>query len=329
MLSPSFSQAAVFYLEPERATHSPGESFVLEVRMDTQGECLNTVKVDLEFPNQILSVQDFMVGNSILTHWIQQPTSDQVIKANETGKLSFAGGIPGGYCGRVAGDPSLTNMLGEIVFQVPGIIVGGELEEWKEIKILPSSQAFLNDGRGTQTVVHSQNGKVMITSEPADGENRWQTMLAEDDVNPEPFTVEVDQNPRVFNGQHFLVFWTVDKQTGIDHFEVKEGSNDYKEAETPYLLEDQSLQSKIWVKAVDKAGNERIVEYVPEGYESRLASEEEQSFPWWVPVLGVVLIIMGVVFTLDSKLPRLIVKNSSPKEEDSSSEQSSEQEKGF
>ena len=45
---------------------------------------------------------------------------------------------------------------------------------------------------------------------------------------------------------------------------MKEGAKDWRIAEGPYLLEDQSLESIIKVKAVDKAGNERMAQYLPE-----------------------------------------------------------------
>ena len=69
-----------------------------------------------------------------------------------------------------------------------------------------------------------------------------------------------------------MVFAAQDKGLGIDYYEIaeKRGSNitqNYAELlwqkeESPYLLEDQKLKSYIYVRAVDKAGNARIV-YLP------------------------------------------------------------------
>ncbi|MCK9351673.1 MAG: hypothetical protein M0P76_02710, partial [Candidatus Pacebacteria bacterium] len=67
-----------------------------------------------------------------------------------------------------------------------------------------------------------------------------------------------------------------DKQSGIGRYEVME-TNPWKfgflpstdketswvPAESPYILKDQNLRSKILVKAIDKIGNERIVEFNP------------------------------------------------------------------
>ena len=75
---------------------------------------------------------------------------------------------------------------------------------------------------------------------------------------------------------YFLVFSGIDKQTGIDYYEVKEGQGNWKRAEFPYVLEDQTLQGIIEVRAVDKAGNERIAEYTPSQY-----GLPSKHFPFW------------------------------------------------
>jgi len=80
---------------------------------------------------------------------------------------------------------------------------------------------------------------------------------------PETFTPLVGQNADIFGGKYFVVFSTVDKDSGIDHCEVAESKSknpredSWVRAESPYLLTDQTLTSYIIVKAVDKAGNYR------------------------------------------------------------------------
>ena len=103
---------------------------------------------------------------------------------------------------------------------------------------------------------------------------------------------EIARDPTIFDGKWFLVFATQDKGLGIDHYEIKEtryrffGSfSRWISAESPYALRDQELKSYILVKAVDKAGNERIVKINPrnplrwyENYEN-----------WIIIVLGLVI----------------------------------------
>ena len=65
----------------------------------------------------------------------------------------------------------------------------------------------------------------------------------------------------IFDGKYFLVFATQDKGSGIDHYEVSEDNGaSFIPAVSPYLLKNQSLDTKIIVKAFDKKGNEKIAE---------------------------------------------------------------------
>src|SRR5207247_2300689 len=103
-----------------------------------------------------------------------------------------------------------------------------------------------------------------------------------DTVPPEPFEPQISRNPNIFNGKYFLSFAAQDKGSGIDHYEVCEDigyriqdlgkiiarflniksyslNSCFVTAESPYQLQDQTLKSVIFVKAIDKAGNERIV----------------------------------------------------------------------
>ncbi len=91
--------------------------------------------------------------------------------------------------------------------------------------------------------------------------SRFRAMI--DSTPPQDFKPEIGQESSVFEGKYFLSFATTDKTSGIDYYEVREGKGDWKIAESPYLLKDQSLKSKILVKAVDKAGNEKIAEISP------------------------------------------------------------------
>jgi len=59
------------------------------------------------------------------------------------------------------------------------------------------------------------------------------------------------------DGKYFLVFSTQDKGSGVDHYEVREGRfGGFSEVSSPYILKYQSLDKKIFVKAIDKFGNE-------------------------------------------------------------------------
>ena len=129
-----------------------------------------------------------------------------------------------------------------------------------------------------------------------DVRDEWQQELGQDKIPPEAFEVEVHQDALIFEGKYFITFSTTDKQTGLSHFEVKEGERDWQQEESPYLLADQSLQSIIKVKAVDMAGNERIAEYVPE--------IPKKSFLCWIIILTLILLAIGIVILVGYKVLR-------------------------
>ncbi len=138
-----------------------------------------------------------------------------------------------------------------------------------EIVFQNNSQVLLNDGFGTPTEISFKNSTIKI--EPKQEfktlNNEWEIELLKDEILPEPFKIEIQKDSALFSGQYFIVFSTTDKQTGLDYYEIaekrgKETKNynelEWKRGESPYLLKDQELKSYIYVKAVDKAGNERI-----------------------------------------------------------------------
>jgi len=277
-LSPPI-QAAVLYLEPSQDEFHQGDTFIAEIRLNTEGEYINTVKADLKFPQDILEVKDLSEGNSILTLWIKMPAF-----SNQNGTVSFIGGVPGGYLG-------WDGLLGRIIFKIKN-----QKSKIGEIKFLESSQVLLNDGFATPAQLTTKGAILTILPKKL-GELRdeWQEELEKDTIPPEAFEIELYQDPSIFGGKYFIVFSTTDKQTGIDHYEVKEGERKWQEAETPYLLEDQKLESIIKVKAVDKAGNERTVLIGPFRPSKRISWKD--ILPWIV--LG--LVIGGVTWLLWKK----------------------------
>ncbi len=255
---PLSNQAAILYLEPSSSGYYQGDTFLVEARIDTQGECINTVKVELSFASNILEIKDFSQGNSLLSLWTKEPEF-----SNETGLVSFSGGVPGGYCGKLAGDFDISNLLGRIIFQVyQAPLINKPINT--RVEFSENSYVLLHDGLGTKAPLITQGAIVNILSGiPEFPRQEWQELLKGDTIVPESFIIILEQNPIVFEGKYFITFSTTDKQTGIAHYEVQEGEKEWKRANSPYLLEDQGLSDTIKVKAVDKAGNEYIAEYVP------------------------------------------------------------------
>jgi len=286
ILIPSLVEAAVLYLEPPQGEYYQGDTFIVEARIDTEEDCINTVEANLSFSQDVLEAVDFSKGNSILILWVKEPSIDQ-----NKGEISFSGGIPGGYCGILPGEPGKINLLGRIAFKTK------ELSEKKqaEVNFLEGSQVLLNDGLGTPAKLTTKGAVFTILAEKLEiPEDEWKKELEKDNIPPEPFEIEVHQDPAIFEGKYFIIFSTTDKQTGIDYYEILETRDKRQEVwergESPYLLTDQSLQSIIKVKAVDKAGNERIAEYLP----------IKKPLPYWIIIL--VLVGVGIIWWILRKI---------------------------
>ena len=62
---------------------------------------------------------------------------------------------------------------------------------------------------------------------------------------PLPFTPKLERDPNLDGGKYVVIFNTEDKDSGIDHYEVKDGSGPWVVAESPYVLKDQSVSGDI------------------------------------------------------------------------------------
>lgn len=318
---PERSQAALLYLDPGEATVARGDTLTLGLRLDTdEGECINTVDAVITYGEGVRAV-DVSRGDSILNLWVEDP------KINEAERtITFAGGIIGGYCGRAAGDPSLTNVIADIVFQSPGFSVGGGENPTSAVEISETSSVLLNDGTGSEAELRREGALITLLSTPGNERNdTWRSRVNEDLVPPSDFAVTLshDEEGIYFSGNYFITWNTQDKQSGIDHYEVMEepledfyafrwGRADapWVTVESPYVLQDQTLNSTIRVKAIDKAGNETITVLVPDEVLRSLSSDRMIT----VVLLALVfLILIGIiVFVLMERKKRLLATYEEP-----------------
>lgn len=278
---PFVAKGAMLYLEPSSGQYQQGDVFIAEVRIDTQGECINAVEVNLVFPENILEIKDFSKGGSILSLWVEEPSFNN-------GLVSFSGGIPGGYCGIISGDPGQSNVLGKLVLRARETDAKLLHETEAKLEILQSSQVLLNDGKGTPAEMATKPSIFTIMSEKSETiTDEWYEEIKKDIIAPELFEIEIYQNPDVFDGKYFITFFTDDKQTGLDYYEIKQGEENWQKAQSPFLLKDQELKSIIKVRAIDKAGNQRIAEYIP--------LEKPVSFPFWIIILVLISFIAIII----------------------------------
>jgi hypothetical protein len=321
IFAPFVTNAAVLYFDPAEEYYGPGDEFAVSLKLDVNTSCINTVEAEIEFPREQLLLKDFIVGESIINVWVENPSLADMPEANKNGKLHISGGIPGGYCGKIPGDPGDSNLLGRLIFQLPKFSVGTKPEGELEISFGNRTRVFQNDGLGTEDIIATRTAKIIIQDKAVNPTLDWDYLINRDKTPPEPFVIEVHQSDRVFEGKYYLIFNTVDKQSGIDHYEVLEikpgeeigKTQDQKwwerlfleektapnwvRAKMPYVLSDQSLGSIIRVQAIDRAGNVRMVEYIPPYIEE--IKDEKISLPIIITIgIVIILVLVLIIFIL-------------------------------
>ena len=306
------THAALLYFDPADIEIYRGDTVTLGLRIDTdEGECINTVDAVVHYDPTIRAV-DVSRGSSILNIWVEEPV------INETEHtITFAGGIPGGYCGRIPGDPSLTNVVLDLIFRSPGLSIGGGNNPSARVWVGDNSQVLLHDGYGTNANLRLQDSTITLFPNAGNTPNdAWNGEVQSDNEPPSDFSITLTKDDIAFGGKYFIVFNSNDKQSGIDHYEVMEepfedfyafkwGRADapWVPAESPYVLDDQTLNSTIRVRVFDKAGNERIAMLVPDSALRGMSKDTLLSFGI---VLGVVVLITGtLVYILRKRKQKL------------------------
>lgn len=256
--APLVSSAAALRIDPATKQVGSGDIFVATVRVDVEkDECINAATVVINYPADLLRLNTLSRGESIFTLWL-----DDSIDHNK-GEVRFTSGIPGGYCGHTSGDPGNTNIIGKLVFQYKGNKIG----EIINATFGAETEIVLNDGQGTKGELVTSG--MSITSVESDHvKNEWLKIVKDDTFAPEIFTPIIIQDTSVEDSPYAVVFDTVDKQSGVEHYEIIEedprsfgfrfGSRIKAKlsiAKSPYILQDQSLSSRIVIRAYDHAGN--------------------------------------------------------------------------
>jgi len=267
--------AATLYLDPASSTLARGDAEVISVRLDTDeaaNECINAAEGVLQLSGPVSAV-DVSLGNSIFSIWVEPPT------ISDNGKqITFAGGIPNGYCGRIAGDPRLTNNVFDIIVRTTAIESTDGSTITGSVNFTDQTVAYLNDGFGTRAELQLYPKEITVLPQlSTDVLDPWKDLVAADTISPQPFSISLEKSSPSLRDRYYITFSTTDKQTGIDRYEVIEettsrlstftwgsASAPWVEARSPFILKDQTLNSVIRVKAIDKAGNEYIATFVPD-----------------------------------------------------------------
>ena len=240
------TEAARLYFEPQEAIMGAEKDFSVGLKIDAKNQ-INAISVGIFIPPEITLI-DAVIGNSIINFWVEKPNFDESSRL-----LTFSGIIPGGFQGEK--EPLLT-----IKIKTAGQEEKAVLTFNKE-----KTKIYLHTSEGVEDSLELESLTLPIIK------GKENITIKNDNDPPENFKPEISRDPNIFENRQFLVFAAQDKGSGVEYYKVKETRQKFfsafsrwTTAETPYILRDQKMRSYVFVKAIDKAGNERITKILPE-----------------------------------------------------------------
>lgn len=244
---------------------SAKDTAIIDVYLNTEGEVLNSVDGSVvlsDTHNGNFEVKELSTVNSKFTMWARKPS------LSSGGVVSFVGGTPGG-------------IQGEKVLMFKLVV---KINDAGDFTIAPRDlTAYLNDGLGTSRQITKNSSTISVSTAREIPQDSWKQIISNDNVAPLPFTITMIHDSNLYGGKKYLSFETIDQESGISYYQVKEGDLPAVRTGTEYLLNDQNGSSDVVVTAYDKAGNFQVAIYSP-----------EKSTNWMI--VGAILVFIVVLY---------------------------------
>lgn len=219
--NPSHGNAASLSILPSQGTFNVGSTFDVQITLDTEGESVNALDLKLLFPPEIIQVVTPTTGKSIVGIWTNLPNFN-----NQTGELSFQGGIPNGI--NTSG-----GLVSNVTFRVrqTGNVV---------LKFAEGSRVLLNDGLGTDVLRRMGKSSLNFVLPPPEGPKvesdshpdqvKWYnnsnvSLYWDSNVDVLGYSFVLDNNPISFpdntldSNENFITYENL--ESGIHYFHVK------------------------------------------------------------------------------------------------------------
>ena len=245
---PMAASAATISFRATPANPGVGDTVRVDVLLDSALP-VNAFSGSLHYSPAAVEPATVSDGNSIVSMWITHPAV-----TGASTPIPFAGITPGGFSGN-------KGILFSVLFHAK---VAGKVKF-----SLDALEVLRNDGAGGNEPTMMQPFILTIGAKSSGG-----YIEPADQTPPESFTPVLGTDPQLFDGKTYLVFSTLDKGSGVDHYTVAESRLPafllslfpltWRVTTSPYALADQNLTSAVYVKAVDRSGNERLNIYPPQ-----------------------------------------------------------------
>ena len=150
----NFAKAATgasIFLGPSNGTFTVGSTFTVSVYVNTGGNSVNAIEVNLSFPPDKLQVVSPSTGKSLMQFWVTQPSY-----SNEQGTIKFQGTVP------TPGINTDSGLISTVTFRVKN--TGQAI-----VRVLDKSKVLLNDGKGTDILGETAGGVYTLILPPPAG----------------------------------------------------------------------------------------------------------------------------------------------------------------
>jgi hypothetical protein len=238
LASEASATGASLYLSPGSGTFFVGSTFDVSIFVNTGGNNVNAVKVDLKFDPRKIQIASPTAGKSFIEVWIAQP-----VYSNIEGTASFQGGVPS------PGINTSSGLVSTITFRA---IAPGETI----VSFLDSSKVLLDDGKGTNVLSSLGRGVYDLVIPPPEGpkvfssthpdQNKWYknnnpTFSWEKEEGITDFSYSIDYDfhgtpDNISEGSNTSISYT-GLEDGIWYFHLKAKKGDIWGGVTHYIVQ--------------------------------------------------------------------------------------------
>lgn len=274
LLSPTTACASRLEFTQQPNAVRIGDTFATSLVLHSDTDSINALEGSVLF-DSALSLIDIRLAGSLVPLWVTPPVE------KEKGNVSFAGVLPGGY----QGDGTVFTLVFKAIQKGTA-----------HISLSSDTAAYKDDGRGTKaTLVLS---KYILSVGSASGAPQT-VQLEADNTPPETFLPSINSGTPFGLDGPVLIFTTQDKNSGIASYEIarsyasraKEESLTWRTVQSPYVLEAGDSTYYLYVRAVDRAGNTRVVTIPPQEF-----SPIAVVLLWWplllIGLLGAIILFI-------------------------------------
>jgi hypothetical protein len=208
-----------------------GETITLPIYLNTLGEEINTIDIEIYFNNEIFTFKGYQ--ENTFKNWIIPPKV-------EGNKIYLSGIVPGGIKGIY--DPNKKGLTPIPVIDLNFVAK----KEGQASFIFVKNQVLKNDGVGSDLEITKKDFNIIVTENLLEAKEEFL-----DNQPPLPFSISIIEDA---NTGKLLVFEATDKESGIAFYKLRNNFR-WENIVSPYKLDKPFFDEIITIRAYDFSNN--------------------------------------------------------------------------